>query len=78
MQCYYTTRFKARPSTGEIQIDFRLTNELVSNYEYSNGDGHVTTSIEPADDVMTVMAALWAAMRSENTGINRHYRYMIR
>jgi hypothetical protein len=43
---------------GAIKIGFRLTNGLVSNYEYSNGDSHVTNSIEPTDDVMTVATIL--------------------
>jgi hypothetical protein len=43
-----------RPSMGRNKIDFRLINGLVSNYQYSNGDAHVTNPIEPADNVMTV------------------------
>jgi hypothetical protein len=39
---------------GAMKIEFCLTNGLVSNYEYSNRNGHVTNSIEPVDDVMTV------------------------
>ena len=46
-----------------IKIYFRLTNGLVSNYEYSNGDGHVTNSIEPVDDAVAVI--LWIALRTE-------------
>jgi hypothetical protein len=53
-----------RPSTGRIIIDFRLNNGLVSNNEYSNGDGQLTNSIQPADDVLTVVAVLWFVWRA--------------
>ena len=43
-----------------MKIEFCLTNGLVSNYEYSNGNGHVANSIEHVDDVITV-AVVWAA-----------------
>jgi hypothetical protein len=41
-----------RPSTG-----------LNSNYQYSKGDGNVTNSIEPTDDVLTVAAIVWVSLR---------------
>ena len=40
-----------RPSMGRNKKRrFFLTSVLVYIYEYSNGDGHVTNSIEPDDD----------------------------
>jgi hypothetical protein len=33
-------------------------------YEYSSGDCHMTNSIEPVDDVMTVATVLWVALRT--------------
>lgn len=66
-----------RRSTGHNKdIDFRLSNGLVSNNEYAKwrwrwpGDQfhrtrpYVTNSIEPADDVMTVVVVLWVALCS--------------
>ena len=64
MQCFYAAILELNHPRGLIQIDFRLTNELVSNYEYFNGDCHMTSSIEPADDVMIVAAALRVELRA--------------
>ena len=54
---FYTTRIER----GAKIINFRLTNEFVLNYEYSNGEGNVTNFIEPADDLMTVAVVLSVA-----------------
>ena len=59
MQCLYGARLERSHPRGAIHIGFRLTNWLVSNYEYSNEDGHMTNSIEPADDVLIVATVLW-------------------
>ena len=59
---------------------FRLTNEFVANYEYSNGEGNVTNSFDPADDVMTVAIVLRVALcacAAHNMSVNSPYRYMI-
>ena len=58
----YPSRFshKSGHPRCAIKIDFLLTKGLVSNYEYSNGDGNVSNSIEPVSDLMTV---LWIARR---------------
>jgi len=58
MQCFYATRLEHVHPLGVKKCDFRLTNGLVSNYEYSNGDGHMTNSVDPADDVMSVATVL--------------------
>jgi hypothetical protein len=63
MQCLYATRLEYVHPRGAIKIDFLLTNGLISNYKYSNGDGHVANSIKPTNDVMTVAAVLWVALR---------------
>jgi hypothetical protein len=62
MQCFYAARLEHCHPRGAIKINFCLTNGLISNYECSNGDGHMTNSIEPADDVMTFAAVLWVAL----------------
>jgi hypothetical protein len=54
MQCFYATGIARGHLRGAVKIDFHLNNGLISNYEYSNGEGHVTNSIEPVDDVMIV------------------------
>ena len=41
-----------------------LTNGLVSGFEYSNGDCHVTNTTEPSDDVMIVVVVLWVVVRT--------------
>ena len=64
MQCFYADRLESGHPRGVIKIDFRLTNVLVYNYVYSNGDGHVTNFIEPTDDVMTVVVIVWVALRT--------------
>ena len=46
MQCFYATRLKHGHARDAIKIDFRMTNGLVSNYEYCNGDGHMINSID--------------------------------
>ena len=38
IQCFYTAIIKCGHLRGAIKIDFRLTNGLLSNYEYSDGD----------------------------------------
>jgi hypothetical protein len=56
MQCFYAARLESGHPRGAINIDFRLTNGLVSNYEYSNGDGQILSSTNDAayrDDVLT-------------------------
>ena len=55
--CLYAITLKRDLPRGAIKIYFRLTNGLVSNYEYlySDGDGHVTNYTVPADDVMNVV-----------------------
>jgi len=57
MQCLYATGLKRGHPRAAIKIDICLTNGLVFNFDNSNGDGHVTISIEPADDVMTMTVA---------------------
>ena len=64
MQCFYAVILDFSHPQSLIQIQFRLTNELVSNYEYFNGDGHVTSSIDPADDVVIGAAALRVELRA--------------
>jgi hypothetical protein len=61
LRCFYPTRFERDHQRGANIIDFRLTNEFVLNYEYSNGEGNVTNFIEPTDDVMTVAVVLSVA-----------------
>jgi hypothetical protein len=58
MQCFYAARPEHSHPRGAVKIYFNLTNWLIPNYKYSNGDGHVTNSIKTADDVMTVAAIL--------------------
>jgi hypothetical protein len=36
---------------------------IIPNYQYSKGDGNVTNSIEPTDDVLTVAAIVWVSLR---------------
>jgi hypothetical protein len=64
MQCFYAARLEREHPRCAIQIYIRLTNGLVSNYEYSNRDGHVTDFSEPADYVMTVRVILLIALRA--------------
>ena len=64
MQCFYAARPESGNPHGAIKIDVRLTIGRVSNYEHSNEDGHVNNFIEPADDVLTVVAVLWDACRA--------------
>ena len=64
MQCFYAVILDFSHPQSLIQIQFRLTYELVSNYEYFNGDGHVTSSIDPADDVVIGAAALRVELRA--------------
>ena len=75
----YATRRERGHPRGVIKLYVRLTNGLVSNYEYSNGDDHVTNSIEPSDDVMTVAIVVLVALRVAlliEPSVNNHYRYM--
>ena len=58
MQCFYAAKHERGHLRGKIIMDFRLTNRLVSNHEYSNEDGQVMNSIQLADDVLTVVAVL--------------------
>jgi len=64
MECFYASRLERGHQRGATKVHFGLTNGLDSNYEYSNRDGHLTNSIEPADDVMTVVAVLWVALHT--------------
>ena len=64
MHSFYVARLERDHPQGAMKIEFCLTNGLVSNYEYSNRNGHVTNSIEPVDDVMTFAAVLWVALRT--------------
>jgi hypothetical protein len=59
----YAARIECGHPQSAIKIYFRLTSGLVSNCEYCNGDGHVTNSIEPADDAVAVI--LWVALRTD-------------
>jgi hypothetical protein len=60
-QCFYPIRFERDHPRGAKIIAFRLTNEFVLNYEYSNGEGNVINFIEPTDDVLTVTVVLSVA-----------------
>ena len=64
MQCFYAARLECGHAWGTQIFNLRLTNGIVSNYEYSKGDCHVTTSIKPADDVMIVEVDLWVTLRT--------------
>jgi hypothetical protein len=64
MQCFYAARLERKHPRCAIKIYIRLTNGLVSNYEYSNRDDHVTAFSEPADYVMTVPVVLLIALRT--------------
>ena len=64
MQCFFAARLEREHPRCAIKIYIRLTNGLVSNYEYSNGDDHVTAFSEPADYVMTVPVVLLIALRT--------------
>ena len=46
MQCFYAAAIHGAQSKTTLF----LPSGLVYNYEYSNGDSHVTNSIEPDDD----------------------------
>jgi hypothetical protein len=50
MEWLYAVRLERGHQRGTIKADLCLTNRLVFNFEYFNGDSHVTNSIEPADD----------------------------
>jgi hypothetical protein len=58
---FLSHQIRTRPSKGRKIIAFRLTNEFVLNYEYSNGEGNVINFIEPTDDVLTVTVVLSVA-----------------
>ena len=66
MECFYAARLEHVHQRGATKVDFGPTNGLDSNYEYSNRDGHLTNSIEPANDVLTVVADLWVALHTGN------------
>ena len=53
--CLYAITLKRDLPRGAIKIYFRLTSGLVSKYEYSDGDGHMTNSTVPADDVILLV-----------------------
>jgi hypothetical protein len=64
MQCFYVARLERGHPWGTPIFNLSLTNELVSNNEYSQEDCHVTTSIEPANDLMTDEVDLWVTLRT--------------
>jgi hypothetical protein len=54
IQWFYATRLELGHPRDAITFYYHLSKKLFSNNVYSNGDGQVTNSIKPADDVMTV------------------------
>jgi hypothetical protein len=58
IQCFYDAKLERCHPRSAIKIDFRLTNGLVSSYEYFSENDHVIDSTEVADDLLTVAAVL--------------------
>jgi len=56
VHCFYSAKHE-RGHWGNT-IDVCLTNGLVSNHEYSNGDGYVINSMESAYGLMRVVVVL--------------------
>ena len=61
MQCIVYMPPNTNAAIGDKNVDFCPTNGLVTNHEYSNGDGYVINSMELTYDLITVVAVLWVA-----------------
>jgi len=61
VKCIVSIPLSTNATIGDNKIDVCLTNGLVSNHEYSNGDGYVINSMERAYDLMRVVAVVWVA-----------------
>ena len=58
MQCIVYMPPSTNAAIRDNNVDFCLTNGLVTNHEYSNGDGYVINSMELTYDLITVVAVL--------------------